>query len=163
MARISWSSALPEVSDAAPDVTVSGNDAHALGILRRQVSRFLSVGVLAAAVSYAAYVALVWIGLPTVASRAIGFVAGTVLSFHGNSRFTFSRNTRGSRALLLYCILYATTLGINVAVNELGLSLLGNKSLISLTAAWFVATACSSTLNFVGMRQLIFAAPDGDR
>ena len=123
-----------------------------------QFMRFLPVGGFAAAASFFIYMALVWLGVATAPAKAIGFTCGAALSYHGNRRFTFRRVVSGRRAFVMFCLLYAATLLLNVSINEAGLYLLADRSALSLTAAWFVATGCSSLGNFIGMKLLVFRA-----
>ena len=41
-------------------------------------------------------------------------------------------------------------------INETVLHFLASRSVLSLAAGWFVATACSASANFVGMKLLVF-------
>ena len=124
--------------------------------LYRQFTRFLATGGLAASISYAVYLALVSLTMATVPARALGFIVGSLVSFAGNRRYTFPERQAGPLAIMVHGALYSATLAFNVAMNELGLHILGGQSAFNLTAAFIFATACSSTANFIGLRQLVF-------
>ena len=127
--------------------------------LRRTVGeflRFLPVGGSAAIISLLAYSLLLTIGLHTMPAKAIGFSAGAAFSFFGNRRFSFRREAGGLHRIALFCLLYLGSLVLNVFINETVLHFLASRSVFSLAAGWFVATACSASANFVGMKLLVF-------
>jgi putative flippase GtrA len=118
--------------------------------------RFLPVGGSAAAISLLIYAMLLAGGLHTAPAKAIGFTAGAAVSFVGNRSFTFRRDAKGRRSVFLFCALYVLSLIINISINEAVLYVLRERSVLSLATGWFVATACSASANFVGMKILVF-------
>ena len=121
-----------------------------------EILRFLPVGGGAAATSFVIYATLVAIGLHTAPAKAVGFTTGAIFSFFGNRSFTFRREASGGRKIIVFILLYMITLIFNVSINELGLYLMGSRSLLNLVIAWTVATGCSSIANFIGMKFLVF-------
>ena len=118
--------------------------------------RFLPVGGSAATISLLAYSLLLTVGLHTVPAKAIGFAAGAGFSFFGNRRFSFRREAGGLDRIVLFCLLYLASLVLNVFINETVLHFLASRSVLSLAAGWLVATACSASANFIGMKLLVF-------
>lgn len=69
------------------------------------LSRFGAVGIAATLTYLVIANSLIWAGLvPTVAS-VVGYLAGMVASFLGQSRFTFQMKRTGHRHLVRYCFL----------------------------------------------------------
>ena len=92
------------------------------------------------------------LGLPW----AVGFVLGTTLSYLLNRSWTFGAAER-AHVIGRFTALYLATLVINVAVNAAFVRLLDGVS-GRITIAWLIAQGVASTLNFVGMRYLVFPA-----
>ncbi|MCH8275001.1 MAG: hypothetical protein IH851_09445 [Armatimonadetes bacterium] len=61
----------------------------------------------------------------------------------------------GRRRFVRFCALYAATLAVNVAINSAALFLLGGGE-PALAMAFLAATGASATLNFLGMKFLVF-------
>lgn len=119
--------------------------------------RFLPIGGAAAVVSLFVYSLLLSGGLQTAPAKGLGFTAGAAVSFFGNRRFTFRQQPNVSARVGVFCILYLGSLSLNVTVNEIVLYLLVERTVPSLAAGWFVATAASASANFVGMKLLVFS------
>ena len=77
-----------------------------------------------------------------------------VIGFY-NKNFTFKSNTKSPFKFILFLILYLATLSVNVSLNEIILSYIG-KSDMSLFIAFLIATAMSATINFLGMKHIVF-------
>ncbi len=131
---------------------VSSSDKLAAG----QVRRFLVVGTLTVLLDYVVYRMLGWAGFDLSVAKAISFSVGAVFAYFANQHITFKAN--GSPLFfLMFCILYLATLACNVAVNALGIAFLENVP-FGINLAFLFATAVSATLNFLGMKFLVFRA-----
>jgi putative flippase GtrA len=122
---------------------------------RQQVCRFLVVGSLTVLVDYAAYRAIVSLSSVIDASKAIAFLTGTAFAYVVNRRFTFRSTAPHGSQLVRFLAVYLATLAANVAVNTVALGAL-HEVRHALTLAFIVATAVSATLNFLGMKFLVF-------
>lgn len=120
----------------------------------RQVLRFLVVGALTVGIDFVVYHLEYLLGVPLTPAKAVSFVVATVCAYLMNRSFTF-RAAGGRRAAMTFMGLYATTLVVNVGVNALGLAFLpaGRWHIVG---AFLLAQAVSSTLNFLGMRHVVF-------
>jgi putative flippase GtrA len=119
-----------------------------------QLRRFVLVGLLAAAVDYGVYLSLLGFGTWVHLAKAISFVVGTTTAYLLNRRWTF--NSAGGPARFAgFVALYGTTFGVNVAMNALALALLP-ESPLRVTAAWVIAQATATTINFLMLRGVIF-------
>lgn len=126
---------------------------------RGEIVRFVPIGVGAVLIDLAVYALLIGLGaLPTVA-KGVSFVAGALWSFIGNQRFTFRRDVSGATGVAAFALVYAATLVLNIAVNDIALFALGARTPLALGLAWFLATACSAAANFAGMKLLVFRGP----
>ncbi len=122
--------------------------------LHGEVGRFLIVGGTTVAIDLASYRMLLWFGLAVALAKGLGFIAGTIFAYHANRLWTFAAEG-GRRRFVGFLALYAITLGVNVGVNGGALLLLGGGEL-ALASAFLAATGASATLNFLGMKFLVF-------
>jgi putative flippase GtrA len=130
-------------------------------LLTRQVQRFLIVGFTTVAIDFAVYRSLLALDTPTALAKGIGFIAGTVFAYFANRLWTFDR-ARGRRDVFtLFLGLYLSTLAINVGVNNGVIAILEDAE-IGLLLGFLVATGTSATLNFVGMRMIVFKGKEGE-
>jgi putative flippase GtrA len=118
------------------------------------LSRFLLVGSTTVLVDAVTYVLLDWAGVPVDVAKALGFLTGAVFAYFANWRFTFgARRSRWSE--VLFVVVYALALGLNVSVNSAVRAWLGTDT-VGATAAFLVATGLSAVWNFVGMSLFVF-------
>tara|TARA_B100000795_G_scaffold178503_1_gene134999 strand:+ start:37926 stop:38405 length:480 start_codon:yes stop_codon:yes gene_type:complete len=120
-----------------------------------QVVRFLIVGSITVAIDLAFYSILIFLDNETNISKAISFSFGTIFAFYANKSFTFNQSKAGLIRFFIFIILYFFTLLINVISNEFCLDLTG-RSKSSFIMAFIVATFLSATLNFIGMKYIVF-------
>jgi putative flippase GtrA len=80
-----------------------------------------------------------------------------VLAYVLNRLWTFDA-AGGVATALQFTVLYTCTLVLNVAVNAGVLGLLGDAPL-RVETAFLAAQAVSTTINFLVMRQVVFARP----
>lgn len=125
-------------------------------MIKREFRRFLVVGSITVAIDLTSYRLLLWAGVDISLAKGIGFALGTVFAYFANRLWTF-RAAGGTQRFLLFSLLYTATLATNVAVNDLFVWLLG-ESEPALIAAFLVATGLSATLNFLGMKFIVFRA-----
>ena len=123
---------------------------------RTQIARFLVVGTTTVAIDYAVYSLLLLIGVTFAPSKGIGFTAGTLFAYFANRLWTFSARG-GLDRIARFIVVYGVNLGVNVGLNSFVLALLGYDQ-IDTILAFLVATAASATLNFLGMKFLVFTA-----
>lgn len=121
---------------------------------RWQVNRFLVVGGLTVLIDLCVYRLLAWLGMDVDVAKAAGFLTGTVFAYIANRHFTFQAEG-GLAVVARFCLLYATTLGLNVLVNAGCLRLLPPGE-TAVAAAFFVATGLSAVTNFLGMKFFVF-------
>lgn len=125
--------------------------------MRKQVVRFLVVGFTTVAIDYLSYRILIPFGMGYAPAKAASFIIGTVFAYYANRFWTFngpeSKPAPGSA--LRFGVLYATTLLCNVAANAVLLVVLAGNAL-AIQGAFAVAAAISATLNFLGMKYLVF-------
>ncbi|WP_209309079.1 GtrA family protein [Blastococcus sp. CT_GayMR16] len=120
----------------------------------KSLLRFLLVGGTAVVLDAVSYVLLHKAGVPVDAAKAISFLIGAVFAYFANWRFTFgARRSRWSE--VLFVVVYALALGINVAANAGVRAWLGTST-TDATIAFLVATGLSAAWNFVGMSLFVF-------
>ena len=122
--------------------------------------RFLVVGLLSVVTDLCAYAALsTALALSVTWSKAISYLAGVVVGFALNKRWTFQSSRRTWTEPVSYLSLYAVTLGVNVGCNALVLSWLVDQRAI----AFLLATGVTTVINFLGMRLVTFRKGIADR
>ena len=124
-------------------------------MLSRQLQRFLIVGFTTVAIDFAVYRFLIFLDTPTAIAKGVGFISGTIFAYFANKLWTFDRAKGGRNVFALFIGLYVSTLTINVGVNSGVIAMLGQEE-IPLILAFLTATGISATLNFVGMRMIVF-------
>ena len=120
----------------------------------RQARRFLVVGTTTVGIDLASYSLCLALGLAIDPAKGIGFVTGTIFAYLANRHWTFSPEG-GLARMAVFALLYLSTLAINVGANAAIIWALGGGR-VSLGAAFLVATGLSATLNFLGMKFLVF-------
>ena len=116
--------------------------------------RFLIVGFSSVAIDAAVYWLLLALGCPSWTAKPISYVAGTIFSYFGNWRFTFGER-RGKFSEVAFALVYASSLAINLGLNELGLQLLHDWSFRA-PVVFLFTTAVTTVWNFVGMSLFVF-------
>lgn len=125
-------------------------------MIKREIGIFLIVGSLTVLIDFISYRTLLWLAFVNIdTAKAIGFIAGTIFAYVANRFWTFSHKPHASGSIWRFILLYSTTLGANVWVNEIalgGLTHLDNP----LVVAFLIATGVSALLNFLGMKFFVF-------
>ena len=119
-----------------------------------QVRRFLIVGSTTVLVDFASYSGCLWLGMPIDPAKGFGFIVGTAFAYFANRFWTFEASGQQGR-FRHFMVLYLTTLVVNVAVNAAVVSGVGTSA-IGLGFAFVVATGVSASLNFLGMKFIVF-------
>lgn len=130
------------------------SDKQRAAATRRQVARFAVVGGGSVAVDLFVYWLLTTSTamLPDVA-KGLSYGTGVVLGFCGNKWWTFESRRRNASEPIVYLLLYAITLGVNVGCNRAVLALLGQDAAMW---AFLFATGVTTVLNFLGMKLVTF-------
>lgn len=125
-------------------------------MIRRELSIFLVVGSLTVMVDFLMYRSLIWMGIMGIdLAKATGFLSGTVFAYFANRFWTFGHKSHALGSFWRFTILYTITLGANVLVNSLTLSLLAGTAKV-IQVAFLLATGVSASLNFLGMKLFVF-------
>ena len=129
-------------------------------LLEYEIARFLVVGGTTVLIDLICYFILIYMGFDTSLSKGISFSIGTVFAYFANRNYTFKSSTAGFFKFAVFTLLYLSTLVVNVVSNEIVLKLTSqiNSSLI---IAFLIATSLSATLNFIGMKYIVFNAQKG--
>lgn len=114
------------------------------------------VGLATVVVDFLIY-RLLLIFLALSLAKALGFLIGSVFSYHSNRLWTFQAGGGGIIQACSFGMLYFVTLLLNVAVNTLMLALLPSALIYRLGIAFLLATGVSASLNFIGMKFFVFS------
>jgi len=119
--------------------------------LTKEAARFIVAGAAAVVTDVSVYYALLTV-LSHSPAKALSFVVGTVVSYLMNKFWTFRRGGKSYTEMGRFAALYGATLGANVGMNKLTLTLFPSKVFF----AFLVATGTSATLNFIGQKWWVF-------
>lgn len=125
-------------------------------MIKKELSVFLVVGISTVVVDYIFYrgmVALQWTTIDF--AKAFGFIVGTLFAYVANRFWTFSHKETANNSVLKFALLYGVTLSANVLVNSQFLEFLENVD-YAVQLSFFFATGVSATLNFIGMKFVVF-------
>ena len=126
---------------------------------RRQIRRFLVIGLISVATDYLVYLFLCGpLFLITSVAKGLSYVAGMAVGYAGNKYWTFGSTRRSAAEPVAYVAVYAVTLVVNIMVNSAVLGTLGWSLL-----AFLVATATTMVLNFLGLRLIAFRTGINER
>lgn len=123
--------------------------------LKYEVTRFLLVGGSTVFIDLICYSILILIGFDTYVSKGISFSIGAIFSYIVNRSFTFQSAFYGLIQFSLFILLYLSTLFLNITSNEILLEFLG-RTHVSFIVAFLIATILSASLNFLGMKYIVF-------
>lgn len=125
-------------------------------MIRKELAIFLVVGGLTVLVDYLTYRGILLTGLlETNLAKGASFLTGSVFSYCANRLWTFGTRAYAAGSAWRFAILYTLTLIINIYANAFMLSVLSDLPYL-MQAAFVIATGLSATLNFLGMRYLVF-------
>ncbi|MEQ1513141.1 MAG: GtrA family protein [Lysobacteraceae bacterium] len=128
------------------------------GIIRSEFARFLAVGFTSVAIDFVSYRALLAFGIETAPAKACSFIIGAVFGYFANRIFTFRVEKHWEwQEAAKFIAVYLFALLANVAANACVIHVLGHGE-IGIAIAFLVATAISATLNYLGMKRVVFIA-----
>lgn len=131
-----------------------------LGLIA-QIARFVLIGGVCALIDFGVYWLLLQTGLWVHAAKALSFIAGTTTAYLLNRRFTFAGARNASMARVGgFVALYTVTFFVNVGMNAAALSLLPEFGW-RVAAAWAIAQATATSINFVMLKWFVFRDPSG--
>lgn len=127
-------------------------------MIRWEISIFIVVGLLTVSLDYASYQFLIIAGASYNISKAFGFVIGTVFAYFANRLATFKHIQPLPGSAFRFCLVYATSLALNVSINAFILGILSSAPRV-IGVAFVCATIASATTNFLGMKYFVFRSP----
>jgi len=119
--------------------------------LKKELGRFFIAGCSAVATDLTVYYLLLSYFSHSPA-KTISFLSGTIVAYLINKYWTFEKQAKSLREALSFLGLYLFTLLVNVSVNKFSLGIFPNFTLL----AFLLATGCSTVLNFLGQKYLVF-------
>jgi putative flippase GtrA len=125
-------------------------------VLRKELLRFATVGVVSVAISYVVYRALIFAAIGKDLSNGLAYCAALCLSFFANRSWTFGSREIGPTAIVRFVALHVLSLFACIFVNSVTLNRLSNIT-GGLEAAFIFGVGTSATINFIGMRRWVFA------
>lgn len=117
-----------------------------------QAGRFAASGVVNTTLGVCVIFALTWLGVHYILANVGGYMVGLVTSFLLNKHWTFRAQGHRQAELLKFIGVFAAAYLTNLAVVTFTIEVLGGAS----PAAQLLGVACYVTLNFLGMKSLVF-------
>jgi len=150
------SASRPEGIAASPGSPLTRTRSFGLPKTASEVLKFIPVGIGSVIIDFLTYMLLLTFSLPITASKVVAFITGSIFSFWGNRQITFRKSHKGLSGVFMFAGLYLMTLVLNAVVNAGALLLLPEDIGLRFILAFCVATFVSATINFIGMKFLIF-------
>lgn len=123
---------------------------------KRRLRIFLIAGIMTVIVDFAVYTQLLALDISFGLSKATGFIVGTIFAYLINRFWTFGDLNTNHSSFMRFVILYAASLGLNITVNKSVLSIFNLSFDYKIVVAFLLATFCSATLNYFGMKHFAF-------
>ena len=120
-----------------------------------QISRFLIVGGTSFIIDLLVYRVLLFLALGIPMSKGVGFIIASIFAYYSNKNWTFQSSVSGSTTFIKFCLVYITNFGTNIGINS-GLLILIGYDRLDFIIAFLAASFGSATLNFLGMKLLVF-------
>ena len=140
---------------------------------KKQLTKFIIIGVLAVITDLACYTAFLQIITEDVfgmvsneaVSKTLSFLCGLSVTYSLNKRWTWRRKDRDHRRLVKFMLTYGVSLVLNVSINSLLLYILHDQELFAAVpkkylVAFIGATGFCSAVNFIGQKFWIFKGGD---
>jgi len=119
---------------------------------KREIIKFIVVGVFAVLIDGSAYALMVRsLGFEHGFSKRISFVLGSIWAFFANKHYTFNSPAPLRKEIMLFSILYITTYFLNGWMHDI--------TFVMSDLAWLAfltATATSTVINFLGQKFIVF-------
>lgn len=119
-----------------------------------QATRFIAVGLMAAAVDLTVYQLDLHLGLWIHLARAVSFICGTTTAYVLNRRWAFQASG-GPRQSTHFALLYGSTFFLILGINSLALSALPAAAWTT-TLAWLISQDFGTIWNFLMLRTVVF-------
>lgn len=125
-------------------------------MIKREIGIFLIVGAVTVLVDFSCYRYITWLAVTSAdVAKGFGFIVGTIFAYIANRYLTFAHKKSHDSSLLRFVILYIVSLAVNVLVNSLALKF-SSGALLVLQFPFLLATGISATINFIGMKLIVF-------
>jgi putative flippase GtrA len=121
----------------------------------KQLKRFILVGTATVLIDFLIYRILV-VPLDPPLSKAISFLAGSFFAYQFNRKWTFQAGNTSLFQVIVFAFVYCSSLVFNVVANSAILNSLPSLLPGRLALAFLAATVISASLNFLGMKLLVF-------
>lgn len=123
--------------------------------ISKQLFKFLLIGSITVLIDFTTYRGMVVFNPNVSFAKSLGFALGTGFSFFANRNITFKVINDFCSHLIKFALLYLISMLINVLINGISLDFF-SKSDIKVQISFILATLISATINFIGMKYLVF-------
>lgn len=123
-----------------------------------QLLRYVGVGIVANSIGYISYLSIIFAGMGHKFSMSAVYLAGFIVSFYGNRKFTFNHDGRIAITGVKFSLIYGFGYLVNVCLLLLFVDLLGYAhGLVQLISIGVVAA-----VNFTLLKYFVFVGVSDD-
>lgn len=126
-------------------------------MVKSRLNIFFVVGLMTVLVDFTVYILMLKLSGSALYPKGVGFISGTIFAYFANRFWTFGDVNTETSSFIRFVTLYSITLYVNVIVNKGALLLFTEYDNTKIMAAFFAATFCSASLNYLGMKYFVFA------
>lgn len=123
---------------------------------KREFLIFIAVGISTVIIDYIFYIFLISLNFTDYYAKAISFLIGAIYSYQANRVWTFSYRSHSIKNATKFLTLYLFSLSINIIANSYAISIMPFEYKNRIQLAFIIATMCSATANFIGMKYIVF-------
>lgn len=120
----------------------------------QQAIRYFCIGVSGVLIDASIYSLLLAFSVQLETAKGIGITTAVIYGYYLNASWTF-QGIINSTSLMRYCVLYGSSIAINIAINSCIIGTLG-RNLLFIVIAFLVATTISMIINFIGLKFWVF-------
>lgn len=131
--------------------------------IKRELGIFLIVGLMTVAIDFVLYRSLLHFtpfGIENLnLAKGMSFIGGTLFAYVANRFWTFNRQVISPGSFSRFIVVYVLGLAANIAVNYIAITYFMDFFGIPeyrIILAFLLATGISASLNFIGMKYLVF-------
>ncbi|TNL94855.1 GtrA family protein [Corynebacterium tapiri] len=128
--------------------------------MKKQLTRFVAVGIVTAIIDYSLTMILNALGLHRQLAKVVGWIFGTIAAYVLNSRYTFN-TAMSAKTAVAVGVLYASTFLVQNLLwwaTKAPLEALGLEGFWMNTVSFVIAQAVATLTNFFLQRTVIFRA-----
>ena len=124
--------------------------------LNNEILRFLIVGITTVLIDFIFYYLILYFKIfEYELAKGISFIIGLIFAFFANKAWTFKSKNKSIDEYWKFLVIYSFSLVANIYIN-LSFLLILKSTNFKLSLSFLIATSCSATINYLGMKYFVF-------